>query len=182
MALSREFEGSELAEARARFFREAETAGRLQHPDIVTIFDAGEDDGLAYIAMEFARAATTCTRHTLPGRLLPVPQVLRIAGARGAGAGPCARQGVVHRDIKPANVMIDLATDTVKVTDFGIARITDACRTRTGMVLGTPVVHVARADGRAARRRPQRPLLARRDAVPAAHRRAAAPRRVDGAR
>src|SRR5918912_747347 len=77
MALAHEFDGAELAEARARFFREAETAGRLQHPDIVTIFDAGEDQDLAFIAMEFLKGHDL-QRHTQPAQLLLVPQVLRI--------------------------------------------------------------------------------------------------------
>ncbi len=137
MALGREFAGTELVDARTRFFREAEMAGRLQHPDIVTIYDAGEQDGLAYIAMEFV-AGRDLLRHTVPGRLLPLADVLQI-GARVAEALAYAhRQGVVHRDIKPANVMVDTVSDTVKVTDFGIARVADASRTRTGRVLGTP--------------------------------------------
>ncbi len=137
MALSREFEGSELADARARFFREAELSGRLHHPDIVTIFDAGEEDSLAFIAMEFV-AGHDLLGHTLPGQLLPVPAVLRTLARVAQALAHAHAQGIIHRDVKPANVMIDPATDTVKVTDFGIARITDACRTRTGMVLGTP--------------------------------------------
>lgn len=137
MALGREFDGSELADARARFFREAEMAGRLRHPDIVTIFDAGEDRGLAFIAMEFVDGHDLL-RHTLPGRLLPVPQVLRTLARVAQALAHAHSQGVVHRDVKPANVMIDPVAGTVKVTDFGIARITDACRTRTGLVLGTP--------------------------------------------
>jgi serine/threonine-protein kinase len=137
MALSREFEGGELAEARARFFREAEMAGRLRHPDIVTIFDASEDQGLAFIAMEFV-AGHDLLRHTLTAQLLPVPIVLRTLARVALALAHAHAQGVVHRDVKPANVMIDPATDAVKVTDFGIARIADACRTRTGMVLGTP--------------------------------------------
>jgi serine/threonine-protein kinase len=137
MALAQEFDGAELAEARERFFREAETAGRLQHRDIVTIFDAGEDQDLAYIAMEFLKG-NDLQRHTQQPQLLPVPVVLRIVARVAEALAYAHSQGVVHRDIKPANVMIDLATDTVKVTDFGIARITDSSRTRTGMVLGTP--------------------------------------------
>ena len=137
MALAREFEGIELVEARARFFREAEMAGRLQHRDIVTIYDAGEDQDLAYIAMEFVKGRDLL-QHTLPGRLLPVPDVLQIVARVAQALAYAHSQGVVHRDIKPANVMIDPASDTVKVTDFGIARVTDASRTRTGMVLGTP--------------------------------------------
>ena len=137
MALAREFEGAELVEARARFFREAEMAGRLQHRDIVTIYDAGEDQDLAYIAMEFVKGRDLL-QHTLPGRLLPVPDVLQTVARVAQALAYAHSQGVVHRDIKPANVMIDPASDTVKVTDFGIARVTDASRTRTGMVLGTP--------------------------------------------
>ena len=137
MALSREFEGSELAEARARFFREAEMAGRLRHPDIVTIFDASEDQGLAFIAMEFV-AGHDLLCHTLPGRLLPVPMVLETLARVANALAHAHREGVVHRDVKPANVMIDPESGAVKVTDFGIARIADACRTRTGLVLGTP--------------------------------------------
>ncbi len=138
LALSREFEGAELADARARFFREAETAGRLQHRDIVTIYDAGEEQGLAYIAMEYLSGSDLQT-HTQPGRLLPVAVVLRCMARVALALHYAHSQGVVHRDIKPANVMVDLAADSVKVTDFGIARIAaDASRTRTGMVLGSP--------------------------------------------
>ena len=137
LALGQEFEGHALIDARARFFREAETAGRLQHPHIVTIFDAGEEHGLAYIAMEFLKG-TDLTPACAQEHLLPVPTVLSIA-ARVADAVDYAHaHNVVHRDIKPANIMFDRATDAVKVTDFGIARITDASKTRTGLVLGTP--------------------------------------------
>jgi serine/threonine-protein kinase len=137
LALAREFNGDALAEARARFTREAQTAARLQHPGIVSVFESGEDQGLAFIAMEYL-GGQNLAEHTGVGSLLPPPQVLAI-GARVADALDHAhRQGVVHRDIKPANVLIDPANDVVKVTDFGIARITDAARTRTGLMLGTP--------------------------------------------
>ncbi|MDP3822164.1 MAG: serine/threonine-protein kinase [Burkholderiales bacterium] len=137
MALGREFAGTELVEARTRFFREAEMAGRLQHPDIVTIFDAGEEDGLAYIAMEFVKGQDLLP-HTVPGRLLPLADVLQTTARVAEALAYAHRQGVVHRDIKPANVMVDAASNTVKVTDFGHARVADAHRTRTGRVLGTP--------------------------------------------
>ena len=137
LALAREFDGEALAEARARFSREAEAAARLQHPGIVSVFGAGEDQGLAYIAMEYI-VGQHLGEFTAAGRLLPAAQVVAI-GARVADALDHAhRQGVVHRDIKPANVLVDLANDVVKVADFGIARITDAARTRTGLMLGTP--------------------------------------------
>ncbi len=137
LALSAEFEGAELNEARERFFREAETAGRLQHPHIVTIFDAGEEQDLAYIAMEFLQGRDLM-EHTRPGHLLPVGTVLEIGERVALALDHAHRQEVVHRDIKPANVMYDPATGSVKVTDFGIARITTSSRTKTGMVLGTP--------------------------------------------
>ena len=137
MALSREFAGDELTEARERFFREAEIAGRLRHPDIVTIFEAGEDQGLAYIAMELV-GGHDLLPHTYANSLLPVPAVLRTVARVATALAHAHSQGVVHRDVKPANVMIDPAHDTVKVTDFGIARVADASRTRTGLVLGTP--------------------------------------------
>lgn len=137
MALSQEFEAEELDEARSRFFREAETAGRLNHPNIVTIYDAGEEHDLAYIAMEFLKGKDLVP-YTKAGALLPLPKALSIV-ARVADALHYAHaQGVVHRDIKPANIMYEPESDTVKVTDFGIARVTDSSKTKTGMVLGTP--------------------------------------------
>ncbi len=137
LALSAEFEGHELQDARQRFFREAETAGRLQHPNIVTIFDAGEDHDLAFIAMEFLQGRDLL-EHTRADKLLPVDAVIRIGDQVALALDYAHRQNVVHRDIKPANIMFDPVTQSVKVTDFGIARITDASKTKTGMVLGTP--------------------------------------------
>ncbi|WP_371323206.1 serine/threonine-protein kinase [Dechloromonas sp. ZY10] len=137
MALSQEFDEDELADVKARFFREAETAGRLTHPNIVTMYDAGEEHDLAYIAMEFlkGRDLVPCAK---PGGLLPLPRVLSIVQRVAEALDYAHGNGVVHRDIKPANIMYEPDEDVVKVTDFGIARITDASRTKTGMVLGTP--------------------------------------------
>jgi CHASE2 domain-containing sensor protein/predicted Ser/Thr protein kinase len=137
MALSQEFEGEELTDARERFFREAETAGRLQHQNIVTIFDAGEEHDLAYIAMEFLKGKDLVD-FCKDGQLLPMPKVLSIVARVAEALAYAHRQNVVHRDIKPANIMYELDSDTVKVTDFGIARITDSSKTKTGLVLGTP--------------------------------------------
>ncbi|HXS54327.1 MAG TPA: serine/threonine-protein kinase [Usitatibacter sp.] len=137
MALSSEFEADELAEAKERFFREAETAGRLAHPNIVTIYDAGEEHDLCYIAMEFLKGKdlTPCTRLA---SLLPPDKALSIVERVADALGYAHSMGIVHRDIKPANIMYEPESDTVKVTDFGIARITDSSKTKTGMVLGTP--------------------------------------------
>ncbi len=137
MALSQEFEDDELIKAKERFFREAQTAGRLTHPNIVTIFDADEEHDLAFIAMEYLKG-DNLKKHITSKQLLPIQQVLSII-KRAADAIDYAHQNnVVHRDIKPANIMWDSQTDTLKITDFGIARITDASKTKTGMILGTP--------------------------------------------
>src|SRR5688572_6492283 len=137
MALSAEFEAEELQEAKERFFREAETAGRLNHPNIVTIFDAGEEHDLCYIAMEFLKGKDL-VGHTKQPNLLPPAKVLSIVERVADALSYAHSMGIVHRDIKPANIMYEPESDTPKVTDFGIARITDSSRTKTGMVLGTP--------------------------------------------
>ncbi len=136
-ALGSAFDPEALAEARQRFAREAQAAGRLKHRGIVAILDTGEQSGLAWIAMEHL-PGRDLSHHVAQGMLLPVPTVARI-GARVAEALACAhRQGVVHRDVKPANLVVDLAADSIKLTDFGIAHLGDAQRTRTGLLLGTP--------------------------------------------
>jgi serine/threonine protein kinase len=137
LALGRDFAGAALDEAKLRFSREAHAAGRLTHPGIVTVFGCGQDADLAWIAMEHLPGGDL-TRYTTPPALLSLPALLRIAARVAHALAYAHTQGVVHRDIKPANVMVDLDRDSVKVTDFGIARIADASRTRTGMVLGTP--------------------------------------------
>ena len=137
LALSNEFDDNELAEVKARFFREAETAGRLNHPNIVTIYDAGEDHDLAFIAMEFLKGEDL-SKYTKPDKLLPINQVIEIVIKVADALNYAHVQHVVHRDIKPSNIMVELDTGLVKVTDFGIARIADASKTKTGIVLGTP--------------------------------------------
>ena len=135
--LEKEFEASHLEEARERFAREAETAGRLSHPSIVTIFDIGEEQSIAYIAMEYVRGVHL-NRHSDPDSLLPAAQVIDLTARVASALDYAHRQNVVHRDIKPANIMYDSGTDLLKITDFGIARLMDVSRTRTGVILGTP--------------------------------------------
>jgi serine/threonine-protein kinase len=137
LALSEEFEADELKEAKERFFREAETAGRLAHPNIVTIYDAGEEHDLCYIAMEFLKGRDLTPFIRQPDLLQP-EKALAIVERVADALGYAHSMGIVHRDIKPANIMYEPESDTAKVTDFGIARITDSSRTRTGTVLGTP--------------------------------------------
>jgi serine/threonine-protein kinase len=137
ISLADEFDPDDVEQARARFFREAEMAGRLSHPHIVTIYDAGEDRGTAYIAMELLRGKHLVD-YTDSSHLLPHAIAIEIV-ARLADALHYAHQNqVVHRDIKPANIMFDAPSGELKITDFGIARLTDSGRTRTGVVLGTP--------------------------------------------
>jgi CHASE2 domain-containing sensor protein len=137
MALAQEFEPDELVEVKERFFREAETAGRLNHPNIVTMYDAGEEHDLAYIAMEFLKGKDLAP-YTKPEQLLPLAKVMDIVAKTADALDYAHGNNVVHRDIKPANIMYEEEAGVVKVTDFGIARITDSSKTKTGMVLGTP--------------------------------------------
>ena len=137
LALSREFSAEDLADVRERFMREARAAGALHHPDILQVVDAGEDGRDAWIALEYV-LGRDLSLFTRPGQLLPVREVVQL-GARLARALHHAHtQGVIHRDIKPANVMLDRVNGSLKLMDFGIARIGDGSRTRTGLVLGTP--------------------------------------------
>jgi len=132
-----EFSESDLADARDRFFREAEMAGRLQHPSIVTVYDAGEDGGIAWIAMEYVQGQPL-SDYTVKDRLLPAHQVLEICARVADALNYAHGQTVVHRDIKPANVLFNPETLDTKITDFGIARLTNSSSTRSGIVLGTP--------------------------------------------
>jgi len=135
--LAAEFSDTELAEARVRFFREAETAGRLNHPNIVTIYDVGEERGLAYIAMEYLKGRHL-SDYSASNNLLEPRKVLELIGRTAEALGFAHKQQVVHRDIKPANLMYDSSTGVLKITDFGIARLTGAGSTRTVIFLGTP--------------------------------------------
>jgi eukaryotic-like serine/threonine-protein kinase len=137
MALAQEFEADELAEVKERFFREAETAGRLSHPNIVTIYDTGEEHDFCYIAMELLKGGDLAP-FVKANNLLPPDKVVSIVARAADALGYAHKQGVVHRDIKPANMMYHPQSDTLKLTDFGIARLTDSSKTKTGMVLGTP--------------------------------------------
>jgi serine/threonine-protein kinase len=137
MALSSEFEGDELQEAKDRFFREAESAGKLDHPNIVRIFDAGDEHDLAYIAMELLKGRDLVD-HTKVPNLLPFDELCEIFIKVAGALNHAHEQGVFHRDIKPANIMYDPKSKSPKIADFGIARVTDSSKTKTGMVLGTP--------------------------------------------
>ena len=136
--IEKDFEDEELKEARLRFYREAESAGRLTHPNIITVFDAGEDKGLAYIAMEYM-PGIPLRDFTDPKRLLAPKRALELAAATAEGLDYAHNQGVIHRDIKPANLLYNPKDGTIKISDFGVARMTDNNKTKTGIVLGTPM-------------------------------------------
>ena len=127
----------ELAEYEARFYQEARAAGGLNHPNIVTIYDIGKSERVAYMAMEFLegeelRAALAA------GQPLPLAQALDVVMQVAEGLAYAHERHIVHRDIKPANIMI-VRDGLVKITDFGIARMrTTEVKTMTGMILGSP--------------------------------------------
>lgn len=137
LALTQEFEEGELKDVRKRFFHEAAAAGRLNHPNIVTIYDAGEEHDLSYIAMEFVDGIALST-YAAQNLLLPIETVLEIVAEIAGALGYAHDQDVVHRDIKPGNLMYNPKTKMLKVADFGIARITSSSSTKTGVILGTP--------------------------------------------
>jgi len=136
--IEKEFEDDELKEARLRFYREAESAGRLTHPNITTVYDAGEDKGLAYIAMEYCHGISL-KDFTKPTRLLAPKRALELAALTADALGYAHNQGVIHRDIKPANLIYNPKDASLKISDFGVARMTDNNSTKTGIVLGTPM-------------------------------------------
>jgi len=133
-----EFDGGDFSEARARFLREVETARRLSHRHIVRVYDAGDDGTRLWMAMQLL-SGTTLARYTHLSRLLPQPVVGELGEGLARALAHAHGLGVVHRDIKPGNVMFDLPTRRLKLTDFGIAGLADFSRTRTGIVLGTPL-------------------------------------------
>ncbi len=136
--IAEEFEDEELKEARQRFFREAESAGRLTHPNIITVFDAGEDKGLAYIAMEYV-PGISLRSFTDRTKLLAPKRAMELCAATAEGLDYAHNQGIIHRDIKPANLLYNPKDGSIKISDFGVARITDNNATKTGVVLGTPM-------------------------------------------
>ncbi|MBF8270455.1 MAG: Protein kinase protein [Gammaproteobacteria bacterium] len=139
MALAQEFDDAQLVEVKERFFREAEAAGRLQHPHIVTIYESGELQNLAYIAMEYL-PGHDLTRYCHTDSLLAISDVIFIITMAASALDYAHCNQVIHRDIKPANLMFDPEQEQglIKLTDFGIARIADSGITRSGKVLGTP--------------------------------------------
>ena len=128
---------AEQAEYEARFYHEAKAAGRLSHPNIVTVYDVGKSGNIAYMAMELLEGRELKSL-LAPRKPLPVAQALDIAAQVADGLAYAHEQEVVHRDVKPANIMIT-RSGLVKIMDFGIARMrASEIRTQTGVLLGSP--------------------------------------------
>ena len=119
------------------FLLAARVAQQLIHPDIVMVLGAGVEGPLAWLAME-AVPGTDLSRYTRAPRRLPEPVVLRLVARLAAALAYAHRQGVVHRDLKPANVLVNWADASVKLVDFGLARVSGPSNTGTGVVMGTP--------------------------------------------
>ena len=133
---SDDFDEQQAKEVKERFFKEAELAGKLSHPSIISIHDVGEDYDLTYMAMELLEGEDLehfCDKNSL----LPLRKVLDIIAETADALDYAYTQGVIHRDIKPGNIML-LKNGHIKVTDFGIAKAVSSSQTRTGIILGTP--------------------------------------------
>lgn len=124
------------ADAEARFLREAQSAGRLSHPNIVTIYDVGEADGLAYIAMEYLSGPTL--RDLMDHGRMPLDLAVDTARQMAEALAFAHAHGVVHRDVKPSNVVVTGRDGQIKLTDFGIAHLTNSDQTQAGQMLGSP--------------------------------------------
>jgi hypothetical protein len=123
-------------EVRERFLREAKSAGRLNHPNIVTIYDVGEQDGIAYIAMELLEGRSLQKMLRDPGPL-PFRLIAELAAQVADGLDHAQRFAIVHRDVKPANIMVSLA-GRAKLTDFGVAYVPSSAMTQAGTAIGSP--------------------------------------------
>lgn len=126
----------ESLEFEARFLREAKAAGRLSHPNIVTVYDAGEEHGTAYIALEFLEGKSL--REVIDrGTQFTVEEIAAYALQMAEGLDYAHHAGIVHRDVKPANIVIS-SRGQIKISDFGVAQLPSGDLTQAGTILGTP--------------------------------------------
>lgn len=134
------------SEQLARFHAEAEAVGHLQHPNIVQVYDVGEQDGLPYFSLEFIDGASLDKE--IDGKPLPPMKAAQTIGTLAQAIQYAHSHGIVHRDLKPANVLLT-STGVLKITDFGLAKQldNDSSQTRTGTVMGTPA-YMAPEQGR----------------------------------
>jgi hypothetical protein len=128
---------AESRNARRMFLGEAKMAGRLQHPNIVPIYDAGEENGRRYVVTEHVHGARTLSAYCRPGSLLPIDQVVTIIYKCAKALHYAHSRGVVHRDVKPSNILLTQDGD-VRLVDFGIALVADSDVSRLEGVAGSP--------------------------------------------
>jgi serine/threonine-protein kinase len=146
-----DLDASQAIEMRQRFYREGQTAGQLTHPNIVTVYDLGEDLGMSYIVMEYVEGQTLT--QLMKKERLSLPQIKHVIYNAAMGLDHAHQNGIFHRDVKPDNIIVS-KTGIVKVMDFGIARIVESTLTKTGSVIGTPAymspeqVHGKKIDAR----------------------------------
>jgi serine/threonine-protein kinase len=131
----KELDPNQVIEMRQRFYREAKTAGALNHPNVVTVHDVGEDLGMSYIVMEFIEGDTLA--NWMKKQRFTVAQIKHVIYNAGMGLDYAHQNRIFHRDVKPDNIMVT-KTGVVKVMDFGIARLAESDLTKTGSVMGTP--------------------------------------------
>ena len=135
---ARQLPSGEVDGLKLRFLRESKAAGSLSHPHIVAVYDVGEEHGIAYIAMDYVEGVAL-SEHTREGDLLSPARVYRIVHDAALALHYAHQNGIVHRDIKPGNLMYQAEPYTLKVTDFGVARLLDHSATTTGEILGSPL-------------------------------------------
>jgi tRNA A-37 threonylcarbamoyl transferase component Bud32/class 3 adenylate cyclase len=131
-----QLDSDEAEEILARFQREAKAAGRMQHPNVVAVYEFGQHEDIYFIAMEYVEGKEL-KDYFDRGERFPLSEVVRLMTQLLDALDTAGRKGIVHRDIKPANIII-LPDGTVKVADFGIARIESSQLTQTGAAIGTP--------------------------------------------
>ena len=126
----------EVDQVKQRFFREAQAAGKLAHPNIVTVYDVGEEHDVAYIAMDLLKGEVL--EDLLRQRPIEINKMVRWIAQAAQAIAYAHENDVIHRDVKPANMIVEIRTGQVKLTDFGVARIAGVQHTQTGIVVGSP--------------------------------------------
>ena len=129
-------EGTERDDMMARFIREARAAGKMSHPNIITVYDVGREGDLTYIVMQYVEGQSL-QGLIASGKKFSSQEITRLMRPVGEALDYAHKNGIIHRDVKPANILID-GEGTPFIVDFGVARIETSSMTQTGTALGTP--------------------------------------------